>query len=250
MAQWLKQSTAATLKMGPFVDATDGATAETGLTIAQANIRIAKAGGDFAQTNNATGGTHDENGYYDIPLDTTDTNTLGRLRVAISMSGALPVWQDFVIVAANIFDSLIGGGDVLDVSAIQILGTAVSAPATAGILDVNVKNINNVAAATAGAAGGVAIVGSQVDLVNAPNATAVTAIQSGLSTLNAAGVRTAVGLASANLDTQLAALPTAAENAAELLTEAESTPVHADVKQINSTNVTGNGSVGTPWGPA
>ena len=37
-------------------------------------------------------------------------------------------------------------------------------------------------------------------------ADAVTEIQSGLSTLNAAGVRTAVGLASANLDTQLGAL--------------------------------------------
>ena len=44
-------------------------------------------------------------------------------------------------------------------------------------------------------------------------ADAVTEIQSGLSTLTAAGVRTAVGLASANLDTQLDALPTAAENA-------------------------------------
>lgn len=37
-------------------------------------------------------------------------------------------------------------------------------------------------------------------------ASAVTEIQSGLSTLDAAGVRTAVGLASANLDTQLAAI--------------------------------------------
>jgi hypothetical protein len=39
-------------------------------------------------------------------------------------------------------------------------------------------------------------------------ADAVAEIQSGLSTLNAAGVRTAVGLASANLDTQLASLET------------------------------------------
>lgn len=46
---------------------------------------------------------------------------------------------------------------------------------------------------------------------------AVTEIQSGLSTLDAAGVRTAVGLASANLDTQLDALPTAAENATAIL---------------------------------
>lgn len=38
--------------------------------------------------------------------------------------------------------------------------TAVSSPATAGIPDVNVKNINNVAAATPGAAGGLFIAGS------------------------------------------------------------------------------------------
>ncbi len=51
-------------------------------------------------------------------------------------------------------------------------------------------------------------------------ASAVTEIQSGLSTLDAAGVRTAVGLASANLDTQLDALPTAAEIVAAQLTTA------------------------------
>lgn len=38
----------------------------------------------------------------------------------------------------------------------------------------------------------------------------------GFSTLDAAGVRSAVGLASANLDTQLDAIPTAAENRAEM----------------------------------
>lgn len=45
------------------------------------------------------------------------------------------------------------------------------------------------------------------------NATAVAGMQSGLSTLTQANVRAAVGLASANLDSQLDALPTAAENA-------------------------------------
>lgn len=46
------------------------------------------------------------------------------------------------------------------VDAGKLLGTAISTPATAGILDVNVKNINNVAAATPGAAGGVFIAGT------------------------------------------------------------------------------------------
>lgn len=41
-----------------------------------------------------------------------------------------------------------------------ILGTIYSTPATAGIPDINVKNINNVAAATPGAAGGVFIAGT------------------------------------------------------------------------------------------
>lgn len=104
MSIWLKQSTAATVKLGPFVDEDDGKTPETGLTISQADIRLSKNGGDFAQTNNATGATHDENGYYDIPLDTTDTNTLGRLLVAVSESGALPVWDKFHVVPANVYD--------------------------------------------------------------------------------------------------------------------------------------------------
>jgi hypothetical protein len=42
---------------------------------------------------------------------------------------------------------------------------------------------------------------------------AVAEIQTGLSTLDAAGVRSAVGLASANLDTQIAAIPSASANA-------------------------------------
>lgn len=54
-------------------------------------------------------------------------------------------------------------------------------------------------------------------------ASAITEIQAGLSTLDAAGVRTAVGLASANLDTQLDALPTNAELATALGTADDAT---------------------------
>jgi hypothetical protein len=115
----LKQSTAATIKLGPFVDDTDGKTAETALTIGQADIRLSKNGGDIAQTNNATGATHDELGYYNIPLDTTDTGTLGRLRVLVSKAGALPVWQDFVVVTANVYDSMFST-DKLDVAVVEM----------------------------------------------------------------------------------------------------------------------------------
>ena len=108
MEQWIKQSTAATIKLGPFLDDTDGKTPETGLTISQADIRLSKNGGAFAQSNNTAGATHNENGYYDVPLNTTDTNTLGTFRVAVSKSGALPVWQDYMVVTANVWDSMFG----------------------------------------------------------------------------------------------------------------------------------------------
>ena len=122
----LKQSTAATIKLGPFVDDTDGKTAETALTIGQADIRLSKNGGDIAQSNNTAGATHDELGYYDIPLNTTDTDTLGRLRVLVSKAGALPVWQDFLIVTANVFDTLCSTGS-LNVNAASLSTDAITA---------------------------------------------------------------------------------------------------------------------------
>ena len=122
----LKQSTAATIKLGPFVDDTDGKTAETALTIGQADIRLSKNGGDIAQSNNTAGATHDELGYYDIPLDTTDTGTLGRLRVLVSKAGALPVWQDFLIVTANVFDTFCSTGS-LNVNAVSLSTDAITA---------------------------------------------------------------------------------------------------------------------------
>ena len=129
MAQWIKQSTASTIKLGPFLDDTDGKTAETGLTISQADIRISKNGGAFAQSNNTAGATHNENGYYDVPLNTTDTNTLGTLRVAVSESGALPVWQDYMVVPVNVWDSMFGA------STLNVNVATMSSAAVDSILD-------------------------------------------------------------------------------------------------------------------
>jgi hypothetical protein len=75
----------------------------------------------------------------------------------------------------------------------------------------------------------------------------VSVVQSGLSTLDAAGVRTAVGMASANLDTQLADLPTVAEFEARTLEAAAyfdaATDAVANVTTVGS--VTGSVTVGT-----
>ena len=140
MTTWLKQSTATDVELGPFVDDTDGKTAETGLTISQADCQLIKNGGAAAQKNDSTSATHLAGGHYKVPLNTTDTNTLGRLRLYVNESGALPVWRDFMVLPANIYDSLVGGSDYLDVSAVQIAGSAVST--TTAQIGVNVVQIS------------------------------------------------------------------------------------------------------------
>ena len=104
---YLKQSTAVSVILGPFVDSTDGATAETGLTISQADIRLSKNAGAFAQKSDTGSASHMENGHYSAALNATDTNTLGHLRVAVNESGALPVWRDFLVLPSNVYDSLL-----------------------------------------------------------------------------------------------------------------------------------------------
>lgn len=117
MPAWLKQSTAVDIALGPFVDATDGVTAETALTLSQADIRLKKNAGAWAQKNDATSASHEENGWYECELDATDTNTLGILIVAVNETGALPVWREFMVVPANVYDSLVSAVDWLDVCA-------------------------------------------------------------------------------------------------------------------------------------
>jgi hypothetical protein len=90
--------------------------------------------------------------------------------------------------------------------------------------------------------------------------------------LDAAGVRSAVGLASANLDTQLADLPTNLElaagfasaddavlsaigglndvSAADILAAAASAPIDANVKEVNDVALAGTGVVSDKWRPA
>lgn len=140
MAQFLKQSTAHTFRIGPFVDSTDGVTAETALSIAQADIQISKAGGAFAQTSASPTTTHDADGWYQCPLTSTDTGTVGNLVVQIVMAGALPVWKEFVVLPANVYDSLVGGTDLLDTNTAQWLGTACATPDTAGYVKTTIKN--------------------------------------------------------------------------------------------------------------
>ena len=94
---FLKQSTASqSVLIGPFVDSTDGDTAETGLSIANTDIKLSKNGGTMASKNSG-GATHDAGGWYTITLDATDTNTVGRLQLSCKVAGALAVFAEFQV---------------------------------------------------------------------------------------------------------------------------------------------------------
>lgn len=145
MTKFLKQSTAITVPMGPFLDETDGVTPQTGLSSQTGRITKVGTGASFT----ASSWTHDWNGHYLVGLSTSHTDTLGLLRIAFNSAASyLPVWEEFMIVPANIFDSLVGGSDALQVDIIQWVGTsatsgaipAAAAGANGGLPTVNASN--------------------------------------------------------------------------------------------------------------
>lgn len=126
MTIYLKQSTAGQeVPLGYFVDSTDGNTEETALTIANTDIRLHKTSATTL-VNPAAGATHISNGIYYWVADATDTGTLGPLVVYCHPTGALAVRVECCVLAANVYDSLIGGGGLLNINVSQI-GTSTTA---------------------------------------------------------------------------------------------------------------------------
>lgn len=122
----------------------------------------------------------------------------------------------------------------------------------------NTLSVSAAGAVSALAAGAITASVIATDAIDADAlaADAVTEIQAGLSTLNAAGVRSAVGLASANLDTQLTAIDdyldtevAAIKAKTDQLTFGVANTLNANVTYVNEIAVNGAGTEGDPWGP-
>ncbi len=222
---FLKQSTSISFAIGPFLDETDGKTAETGLTITQPDIRLKKNDGDWAQKNASQTLTHEEAGWYEVTLDETDTNTVGQLVVAVHESGALPVWRHFTVLEEAVYDALFAAsaaGYQVPIWAAANSTVNLSATTIKTVTDVEADTVDIQSRLPAALTSGrmdasVGAMAANTVTALALASDAVTEIQSGLSTLDAGEVRNAVGLASANLDTQLDALPTAAEITTNIL---------------------------------
>lgn len=145
---FLRQSTAVDILLGPFVDETDGKSAETGLTL---DVEVSKNGQALANKNDSTTPTHDAagsvDGYYNCELDATDTNTVGQLMVVAHASGALPVWQYCQVVEEAVYDALFASG-----ATGAFTGVSVNALTTAAITDVWATDTLTEAYASDGAA--------------------------------------------------------------------------------------------------
>lgn len=294
---FLRQSTAVDLGLGPFID-DDGITPATGLSITQAECRLKKNNGAWAQINDATTATHEEEGWYEKEFDATDTNTVGILIVAVYISGNLAYWKEFQVVEEAVYDMFFAA------SATGIIGTAqtgdsfarLGAPAGASVsADVAAVKVDTAAilvdtGTTLDARIPAALVSGRMDCsvgamaanvltATAINADAITAaklaadvtteIQSGLATSSAvstlqtsvddlptnAELATALGTADDAVLVAIAALNnlSAAQVNAEVDTAIQDAfnfsngNVNANVEEINTVTITGDGQVGTEF---
>lgn len=135
--QFLRANTAVDVLIGPFVDATDGATAEITLTL---DVELSKLGQALANKTEATAPTHDAagtiDGHYNCMLDATDTNTEGTLVLLAFDSEALIVRHEYMVLSEAAWDSMFLANDTglmhVDVAGIDanvVTATAINADA-------------------------------------------------------------------------------------------------------------------------
>jgi hypothetical protein len=102
--QLLKQSTTATVTVGPILDS-DGVAVSTAVL---ADFSIAK-NGSVAVLTGATV-THSTNGYYTIALTTSNTNTLGRLDIIVNASTMSMANHRYDVLPSDTYEELMTTG--------------------------------------------------------------------------------------------------------------------------------------------
>jgi len=139
--RFLRQNTAVRITVGPFFDKTDGVTPEVGITVTSCKLTMMVDDDDNTAANliidaapSASGGsndmvhvTNDDAGFYDLELTAAQTNYVGRAMIAITDAAThCPVFHEFMIVPANVYDSLFGT-DKLQVDAVEISSDSTAA---------------------------------------------------------------------------------------------------------------------------
>ena len=144
--RYLKTNTATRVTVGPFLDKTDGITPEVALTTTSCHLTLMVDTGGVPTLSldanaTASGGsndmvhvTNDDAGFYDLELAAADVNYVGRAMLSINdVATHCPVFHEFMILPANIYDSLISGTDYLlvdiqEVNSVTITGDGSATP--------------------------------------------------------------------------------------------------------------------------
>lgn len=222
----LAQSTSYVVMLKVYLSS-DHVTAATGKTVA---VTISKNGGAFGNPNaGATNATEVASGWYKVTLDTTDTNTLADLVVRGTATACDDTEQVMQVISATT-----GGATNLDAAVSTIKAKTDSLTFTvAGVLDAAVTHWVATAVATVDTAGYPVVTvkdGTGIGELNTSGGRVSADVARWLGTavatptvagvpqvevidISAAGqtdVRASVGLAAANLDTQIGTLATAA----------------------------------------
>lgn len=200
----IRQSTACTIIIGPILDAS-GVAVTDGVV---GDIKISKNGAAPAALNGSATLTHRHSGVYSLALTTTDTNTVGTAQITIDDGTNAMAPKDLQVVEEAIYDAFYASSatGLLPANVTQIAGASVST--SSAQIGVNVVNAGGTAWATVvtnlvssiwSATTRILTAGTNIVLAKGTGVT-------GFTDLDAAGVRTAVGLSSANLDTQLSTI--------------------------------------------
>jgi phage tail protein X len=156
----LKQSTSIDIRMGPFVDATDAVTPETGITLAGADqAEVLKANGAATVTMAGTfAAVTGADGWYDYTVAAGDVDTVGEVVFVVQdLSVCLPVYTRAYVVEEAVYDAMYGAasagplqsttaGRTLDVTATGAAGidwANVEGQATAVNLSSTTTNLVN-----------------------------------------------------------------------------------------------------------
>lgn len=138
--RFLRTNTACRVTVGPFFDKTDGVTPETAITVTSCKLTLMVDDAnvptlvlDTAPT--ASGGsndmvhvTGDDAGFYDLELAAANVNYLGRAMLAITDAAThCPVFHEFMILPAMIYDSMVLGTDRLDTNVTHVADTSQTA---------------------------------------------------------------------------------------------------------------------------
>ena len=136
--RYLKQNTAVTIVIGSLVDWADGKTLlrdNEDWVPADITCELIKGSSSSTVTLTQTGGSNDCNltgkGQATLELTASDTDTAGQLRLSFankitddySSNVILPFVEDFMVLPANVYDSLVVDSDKLQVDSVQIEGS-------------------------------------------------------------------------------------------------------------------------------